>query len=149
MVKRVSLASGLRAWELRSGSHAMGGMDHSAMGHAMSDPSMAAAMERDMRTKFFIALPLTILTVLYSPMGAELLWHHTADLRRRHEPLDAAAHDSGGMVLRADVHLRCLPIAAARHVEYERADRGWRAGGSDRGRGYDQANRARGAAPLC
>ena len=39
------------------------------MGHDMSDPGMAAAMERDMRTKFFIALPLTILTVLYSPMG--------------------------------------------------------------------------------
>jgi Cu2+-exporting ATPase len=50
-------------------SHDRGGMDHSAMGHDMSDPGMAAAMERDMRTKFFIALPLTILTVLYSPMG--------------------------------------------------------------------------------
>jgi Cu2+-exporting ATPase len=52
--------------------HAMGGMDHTAMGHDMSDPSMAATMERDMRTKFFIALPLTILTVLYSPMGPGL-----------------------------------------------------------------------------
>jgi Cu2+-exporting ATPase len=53
--------------------HDMGGMDHSAMGHDMSDPGMAAAMERDMRTKFFIALPLTILTVLYSPMGPSML----------------------------------------------------------------------------
>jgi Cu2+-exporting ATPase len=42
------------------------------MGHDMSDPGMAAAMERDMRTKFFIALPLTILTVLYAPLGMNL-----------------------------------------------------------------------------
>jgi Cu2+-exporting ATPase len=44
-------------------------IDHAAMGHDMSDPNMAATMERDMRTKFFIALPLTILTVLYAPLG--------------------------------------------------------------------------------
>jgi P-type Cu2+ transporter len=48
-------------------------MDHSAhMGHDMSDPGMAAAMERDMRTKFFIALLLTIPNVLYSPMGMNI-----------------------------------------------------------------------------
>jgi Cu2+-exporting ATPase len=48
-------------------------MDHSAhMGHDMSDPGMAAAMERDMRQKFFIALALTIPTVLYSPMGMNI-----------------------------------------------------------------------------
>src|SRR5215216_7060113 len=45
--------------------------DH--MGHDMSDPGMAAAMERDMRNKFFIALLLTIPTVLYSPLGMNLL----------------------------------------------------------------------------
>lgn len=62
-----------------------GAMDHAAMGHAtaadahahmghdMSDPGMAAAMERDMRTKFFIALALTIPTVLYSPLGMNFL----------------------------------------------------------------------------
>jgi Cu2+-exporting ATPase len=49
------------------------GMDHGAMGHDMSDPSMAAAMERDMRNTFFIALLLTIPTVLYSPMGVNIL----------------------------------------------------------------------------
>ncbi len=49
-----------------------GEMDHGAMGHDMSDPSMAAAMERDMRNKFFIALVLTIPTVLYSPMGMNI-----------------------------------------------------------------------------
>src|ERR671927_1535656 len=45
--------------------------DH--MGHDMSDPAMAAAMERDMRNKFFVALLLTIPTVLYSPLGSSLL----------------------------------------------------------------------------
>ena len=45
--------------------------DH--MGHDMSDPGMAAAMERDMRNKFFVALLLTIPTVLYSPLGMSLL----------------------------------------------------------------------------
>jgi P-type Cu2+ transporter len=49
--------------------HDMAGMDHAAMGHDMSDPNMAATMERDMRTKFFIALLLTIPTVLYAPLG--------------------------------------------------------------------------------
>jgi Cu2+-exporting ATPase len=49
-------------------------VDHSAhMGHDMSDPGMAAAMERDMRQKFFIALLFTIPTVLYSPMGMNIL----------------------------------------------------------------------------
>jgi Cu2+-exporting ATPase len=45
--------------------------DH--MGHDMSDPAMAKAMERDMRNRFFIALVLTIPTVLYSPLGINLL----------------------------------------------------------------------------
>src|SRR5215211_5391197 len=45
--------------------------DH--MGHDMSDPLMAATMERDMRNKFFVALLLTIPTVLYSPLGMNLL----------------------------------------------------------------------------
>src|SRR5215217_5019139 len=46
---------------------------HADMGHDMSDPGMAAAMERDMRNKFFVALLLTIPTVLYSPLGMNLL----------------------------------------------------------------------------
>src|SRR5215203_5961661 len=45
--------------------------DH--MGHDMSDPGMAKAMERDMRNKFFVALVLTVPTVLYSPLGMNLL----------------------------------------------------------------------------
>ena len=56
------------------------GMDHAAMGHGesgmahdMSDPAMAAAMERDIRTRFWAALGLTIPTVLLSPIGTGLL----------------------------------------------------------------------------
>src|SRR5918997_734975 len=45
--------------------------DH--MDHDMSDPNMAATMEGDMRNKFFVALVLTIPTVLYSPLGMNLL----------------------------------------------------------------------------
>jgi Cu2+-exporting ATPase len=45
--------------------------DH--MGHDMSDPGMAKAMERDMRNRFFVAVLLTIPTVLYSPLGMSLL----------------------------------------------------------------------------
>ena len=47
-------------------------MDHSGMAHDMSDPAMAAAMERDMRNRFFVALLLTIPIVLYSPLGRDL-----------------------------------------------------------------------------
>lgn len=46
---------------------------HGGMNHDMSDPNMAAAMEQDMRNKFFIALALTIPTVLYSPLGMNVL----------------------------------------------------------------------------
>ena len=40
---------------------------HGAMDHDMSDPRMAAAMERDMRNRFFIALVLTIPVIVFSP----------------------------------------------------------------------------------
>jgi Cu2+-exporting ATPase len=52
-------------------------MDHSSgMAHDMSDPAMAAAMETDMRTRFFVALVLTIPIVLYSSLGTSLLHLH-------------------------------------------------------------------------
>ncbi len=44
---------------------------HAGMDHDMSDPRMAKAMEREMRNRFFLALALTIPTVLYSPLGAD------------------------------------------------------------------------------
>jgi P-type Cu2+ transporter len=58
--------------------HGDGGMSHD-----MSDPTMAAAMERDMRNRFFVALALTIPVVLLSPLavntfGIELLESETA-----------------------------------------------------------------------
>ena len=65
-----------------NGSHAAmdhGAMDHGASGglggmaHDMSDPAMAAAMERDIRTRFWIALTLTIPTILYSSIGRDTL----------------------------------------------------------------------------
>ena len=51
---------------------------HGGMSHDMSDPTMAAAMERDMRGRFFVALALTIPVLLLSPLavntfGLELL----------------------------------------------------------------------------
>lgn len=49
---------------------------HEGMSHDMSDPKMAAAMERDMRNRFLVALVLTVPTVLYSPLGASLLRVH-------------------------------------------------------------------------
>jgi Cu2+-exporting ATPase len=65
--------------EHKHGGHAEqdhGGMDHGGMGHDMSDPAMAAAMEADMRMRFFVALALTIPIVLYSSLGTEVLRLH-------------------------------------------------------------------------
>jgi Cu2+-exporting ATPase len=47
---------------------AAGHHDHAAM---MADPAMAKRMERDMLTRFVVALVLTIPTVLYSPIGED------------------------------------------------------------------------------
>jgi P-type Cu2+ transporter len=42
---------------------------HGGMDHDMSDPTMAAAMERDMRNRFFVALALAVPVVLLSPVA--------------------------------------------------------------------------------
>jgi len=47
--------------------------EHAGMAHDMSDPAMAATMERDIRTRFWVALLLTIPTVLLSPLGERFL----------------------------------------------------------------------------
>ena len=47
---------------------AMDHAGHAGMSHDMSDPTMARAMETDIRNRFFIALLLTIPTLLYSPL---------------------------------------------------------------------------------
>ncbi len=54
----------------------MGIVDHSMMGHDMSDPAMARAMEADMRNRFFVSLVLTIPVILYSPLGTSLFKLH-------------------------------------------------------------------------
>lgn len=48
-------------------------MSNEGMGHDMSDPRMAKAMEADMRNRFAVALLLTIPTILYSSLGTDLL----------------------------------------------------------------------------
>ena len=56
-----------------SGQHGMAKMDHggSHSDHAamMSDPAMAAAMERDMRNRFLLSFLLTIPVIVYSDLG--------------------------------------------------------------------------------
>lgn len=46
------------------------GHKHGGMAHDMSDPGMAASMEADIRTRFWVALVLSIVIVLLSPMSA-------------------------------------------------------------------------------
>ena len=46
---------------------------HGGMDHDMSDPTMAAAMERDMRNRFLVALVLTIPVITFSPLGYDTL----------------------------------------------------------------------------
>ena len=52
--------------------HDMGGMGGMGGMHDMSDLAMARAMEADMRTRFFVALALTIPIILYSALGVTL-----------------------------------------------------------------------------
>jgi Cu2+-exporting ATPase len=54
----------------------MGEMGHAGGMHDMSDPAMAAAMEADIRRRFFVALALTIPIILYSPLGVHLFGLH-------------------------------------------------------------------------
>jgi P-type Cu2+ transporter len=69
--------------EHRDPAHEAAHEGHGGMSHDMSDPTMAAAMERDMRNRFFVALVLAIPVVLLSPVavntfGVELLQSETA-----------------------------------------------------------------------
>lgn len=58
------------------------GKHKGGMAHDMSDPAMAASMEADIRTRFWIALALSVAIVLLSPMG---------EMFGIHLPLNAAA----------------------------------------------------------
>src|SRR6266699_3933947 len=52
------------------------GMGEGMMGHDMSNPAMARAMEADIRNRFFVSLVLTIPVILYSPLGINLFKLH-------------------------------------------------------------------------
>ncbi|HEY0582994.1 MAG TPA: heavy metal translocating P-type ATPase, partial [Chloroflexota bacterium] len=66
------LDDGADAPEARAAAHAeQAGMAHA--GHDMSDPRMAAAMEADMRRRFFVSLVLAVPVVAYSSLGALLM----------------------------------------------------------------------------
>jgi Cu2+-exporting ATPase len=57
--------------------------EHAGLSHEASDPTMARAMERDMRRRFVVALVLTIPVILLSPVavntfGLELVGSETA-----------------------------------------------------------------------
>ncbi|HEY3080155.1 MAG TPA: copper-translocating P-type ATPase [Chloroflexota bacterium] len=65
---RADPVRGEGAPEARSVEHAAhAGMAHA--GHDMSDPRMAAAMEADMRRRFWLSLVLALPVVVYSPLG--------------------------------------------------------------------------------
>jgi Cu2+-exporting ATPase len=55
--------------KLEAGGHA----EHAGMAHDMSDPRMAAAMEADMRRRFWISLVLSVPVVAYSGLGMLIL----------------------------------------------------------------------------
>ncbi|MST32240.1 heavy metal translocating P-type ATPase [Acidimicrobiaceae bacterium USS-CC1] len=43
------------------------------MDHDMSDPAMAAALEHDMRDRFLVAVALTVVVIVFSPLGYDTL----------------------------------------------------------------------------
>ena len=63
-------AAQVRGHDMTKMDHGSARHDHAAM---MSDPSMAAAMERDMRNRFLVSLLLTIPVILYSDLGDFLI----------------------------------------------------------------------------
>jgi Cu2+-exporting ATPase len=70
------LEDGAQSPEAQAAAHA----EHAGMAHAgrdMSDPRMAAAMEADMRRRFWISLVLSIPVVAYSGLGMLVLGGRT------------------------------------------------------------------------
>ena len=66
-------AGAMPAHEMKSESEKGGtqtGHKHEGMAHNMSDPAMAANMEADIRTRFWVSLALSIIIVAFSPMSA-------------------------------------------------------------------------------
>ena len=66
-----------------AGLQAPAAIDHGGMAHVPGDPGMAAAMERDIRNRFFVALLLTIPTVLLTPRRALSAQSRTGEIPTR------------------------------------------------------------------
>jgi hypothetical protein len=69
--------------EHRDPTHEASHGGHGGMSHDMSDPTLAAAIERDMRNRFFVALLLAMPVVILSPLavntfGLELIGSQSA-----------------------------------------------------------------------
>jgi Cu2+-exporting ATPase len=103
----------------KPGAHDMHGKHSghgSGMSHDMSDPAMAASMEAEIRTRFWVALALSILVVLISPMGQMI---------GIHLPLSAAVRSWTLLVLTTPIVLWCgwIFIAGAFHsLAFRRLD---------------------------
>jgi Cu2+-exporting ATPase len=78
------------------------------MSHDMSDPAMAASMEAEIRTRFWVALALSALVVLISPMGQMI---------GIHLPLSAAVRSWTLLVLTTPIVFWCgwIFVAGAFH----------------------------------
>ena len=86
------------------------GMAHG--GHDMSDPRMAAAMEADMRRRFWISLVLAIPVVLYSPMATDVRADAADAVRHPARLGDAAVLDAGRALDEQRLPHRRLLLAA-------------------------------------
>ncbi len=89
----------------RHGNHSGHG---AGMSHDMSDPAMAASMEAEIRTRFWVALTLSALVVLISPMG-EMIGIHL--------PLSAAVRSWTLLALTTPIVFWCgwIFVAGAFH----------------------------------
>jgi Cu2+-exporting ATPase len=79
------------------------------MSHDMSDPAMAASMEAEIRTRFWVALALTVVVVLVSPMG---------EMIGLHLPLSPAVRSWSMLALTTPVVFWCgwIFVAGAYHA---------------------------------
>ncbi|MCW3052858.1 MAG: hypothetical protein JWN14_2028, partial [Chthonomonadales bacterium] len=94
------------------GRHA--GHKHEGMAHDMSDPAMAETMEADIRTRFWVALVLSIVIVMLSPMSA---------MFGIHLPLSSAVRSWTLLVLTTPVVFWCgwIFISGAYHALRKRS----------------------------
>lgn len=99
--------------EEREGTAHQDRQPHGGMAHDMSDPAMAASMETDIRTRFWVALVLSVAIVLLSPMG-EMIGIHL--------PLSAAVRSWTLLALTTPVVFWCgwMFLSGAYHALRQR-----------------------------